>query len=259
MKKILAFIFTFFTFICLVGSNVSANENINLTNKENLHKKSEVSRLALDNMRHNYLDREPVKVENKMTEDKFLGNDLLFKNFFSSHKWFNDLLIQFENDETANKFKSKNVDIYGLEYSLNCYGGEESKTACTYGGVTLHDGNKLESEKQIPINLWIDGTQKKVSLDKVKTNKREVTVQELDAQARLFLQKDLNLYTTDKLGGEIQKGIIVFHTYDNNEITYDLFDINGEHPEKQLQIYKDNKTVSSQNLHIDIYLYKDKE
>ncbi|MGJ5700408.1 exotoxin beta-grasp domain-containing protein [Staphylococcus chromogenes] len=259
MKKVSLIVSIYFIFVFLNVSNVTANKNTDLTNKESLHPKSEVSRLALDNMRHNYLDREPVRAKKKMTEDKFLDNNLLFKSFFSSNKWFNDLLIQFENYETANKFKSKNVDIYGLEYSLNCYGGEENKTACTYGGVTLHDGNKLESEKQIPINLWIDGTQKKVPLDKVKTNKREVTVQELDAQARLFLQKDLNLYNTDKLGGEIQKGIIVFHTSDNNEIAYDLFDINGEHPEKQLKIYKDNKTVSSQNLHIDIYLYKDKE
>ncbi len=34
-------------------------------------------------------------------------------------------------------------------------------------------------KKKVPINLWIDGKQNTVPLGTVKTNKKEVTVQEL--------------------------------------------------------------------------------
>ncbi len=47
--------------------------------------------------------------------------------------------------------------------------------------------------------MWINGVQKEVSLDKVQTDKKNVTVQELDAQARRYLQKDLKLYNNDTL------------------------------------------------------------
>ncbi len=54
----------------------------------------------------------------------------------------------------AQHFKSKNVDVYAIRYSINCYGGEIDKTACTYGGVTPHEGNKLKNEKNT--NQFVD-------------------------------------------------------------------------------------------------------
>ncbi|HDJ2879347.1 TPA: staphylococcal enterotoxin type D, partial [Staphylococcus aureus] len=90
--------------------------------------------------------------------------------------------------------------------------------------------------KKIPINLWINGVQKEVSLDKVQTDKKNVTVQELDAQARRYLQKDLKLYNNDTLGGKIQRGKIEFDSSDGSKVSYDLFDVKGDFPEKQLRI-----------------------
>lgn len=64
-----------------------------------------------------------------------------------------------------------------------------------YGGVTLHDNNRLTEEKKVPINLWLDGKQNTVPLETVKTNKKNVTVQELDLQARRYLQENI-IYIT---------------------------------------------------------------
>ncbi|MGT2357646.1 hypothetical protein ACVPOS_17260 [Staphylococcus aureus] len=46
--------------------------------------------------------------------------------------------------------------------------------------ATPHEGNKLKERKKIPINLWINGVQKEVSLDKLETNK--ISGKKLDAQ-----------------------------------------------------------------------------
>ncbi|MGV1143092.1 exotoxin OB-fold domain-containing protein [Staphylococcus aureus] len=173
--------------------NVKANENIDSVKEKELHKKSELSSTALNNMKHSYADKNPIIGENKSTGDQFLENTLLYKKFFTDLINFEDLLINFNSKEMAQRFKSKNVDVYAIRYSINCYGGEMNRFACTYGGVAAHEGNKLKERKKIPINLWINGVQKEVSLDKVQTDKKNVTVQELDAQARRDLQKDLKI------------------------------------------------------------------
>ena len=58
-------------------------------------------------------------------------------------------------------------------YGYQCAGGTPNKTACMYGGVTLHDNNRLTEEKKVPINLWLDGKQNTVPLETVKTNKKK--------------------------------------------------------------------------------------
>nr|WP_320205779.1 exotoxin beta-grasp domain-containing protein [Staphylococcus pseudintermedius] len=55
--------------------------------------------------------------------------------------------------------------------------------------------------------------------------------------------------------GEIQRGLIVFHGSSNPIISYDLFGAKGQYPDTMLRIYQDNKTVDSENVHIDLYLY----
>lgn len=242
--------------IVLLLSVSQIKDNTFQTSSEDLHHKSELSSLALNNMRHNYFHRwPPVKGENKITNDQFLANTLLFKDFLTNHQYYNDLLVQFNSKETTDKFKAKTVDIYGLAYDFQCNGGEPNKTNCIYGGLTTHEDNKLDKPKNVPINLWIDGAQKRVSLDKVKTDKKTVTIQELDAQARYFLQGEYLLYHNDSFGGKIQKGFIEFHDANGFEVSYDLFDVKGDYPDTQLRIYNDNKTISSKNLHIDIYLF----
>ncbi len=56
----------------------------------------------------------------------------------------------------------------------------------------------------MPINLWLDGKQNTVPLETVKTNKKNVTVQELDLQARRYLQEKYNLYNSDVLMGRFR-------------------------------------------------------
>ncbi len=64
-----------------------------------------------------------------------------------------------------------------------------------YGGVTLHENNQLYDTKKIPINLWIDSIRTVVPVKiEVKTNKKKVTIQERDLQARYYLHKQYNLY-----------------------------------------------------------------
>ncbi|HAZ5492665.1 TPA: exotoxin, partial [Staphylococcus aureus] len=38
-------------------------------------------------------------------------------------------------------------------------------------------------------------------------------------------------------------------------VSYDLFNVIGQYPDKLLKIYQDNKIIESENMHIDIYLY----
>ncbi len=54
---------------------------------------------------------------------------------------------------------------------------------------------------------------------------------------------------------KIQKGLIVFHTSKEPLVSYDLFNVIGQYPDKLLKIYQDNKIIESENMHIDIYLY----
>lgn len=124
-----------------------------------------------------------------------------------------------------------------------------------YGGVTLHDNNQLTEEKKVPINLWIDEKKTTVSLDEVKTRKKEVTIQELDLQARHYLHEKFGLYDSDSFGGKVQRGLIVFHSSEGSSVSYDLFGAQGQYSDTLLRIYRDNKTINSDNLHIDLYLY----
>ncbi|CEH25627.1 Enterotoxin, phage associated [Staphylococcus aureus] len=163
--------------------------------------------------------------------------------------------MDFDSKVLADKYKGKKVDLYGAYYGYQCAGGTPNKTACMYGGVTLHDNNRLTEEKKVPINLWLDGKQNTVPLETVKTNKKEVTVQELDLQARHYLHGKYNLYNSDTFDGKVQRGLIVFHTSTEPSVNYDLFGAQGQYSNTLLRIYRDNKTINSENMHIDIYLY----
>lgn len=47
---------------------------------------------------------------------------------------------------------------------INVYGLTEEKASCLYGGVTIHDGNQLDEEKVIGVNVFKDVSNKKVLL-----------------------------------------------------------------------------------------------
>ncbi|HDC3516147.1 TPA: staphylococcal enterotoxin type J [Staphylococcus aureus] len=255
MKKTIFILIFSLTLTLLITPLVYSDSKNETIKEKNLHKKSELSSITLNNLRHIHFFNEKGISEKIMTEDQFLDYTLLFKSFFISHSQYNDLLVQFDSKETVNKFKGKQVDLYGSYYGFQCSGGKPNKTACMYGGVTLHENNQLYDTKKIPINLWIDSIRTVVPLDIVKTNKKKVTIQELDLQARYYLHKQYNLYNPSTFDGKIQKGLIVFHTSKEPLVSYDLFNVIGQYPDKLLKIYQDNKIIESENMHIDIYLY----
>ncbi|HAR5802265.1 TPA: exotoxin [Staphylococcus pseudintermedius] len=254
-RKIPLILILSFIVIFIITPCVNGAEKSEITKEGSLHKKSDLPGVTLNNLRQIYFYNEKINSENKSTEDQFLDYTLLFNDFFIDHPWYNDLLVQFISKEDASKYKGKKIDLYGSHYGYSCFGGKPHKTACMYGGVTLHDNNKLDEEKKIPVNLWLDGKQTSVPLDTVRTYKKEVTVQELDLKARHYLHEKYNLYNPDAFGGKIQRGLIVFETSRKHSASYDLYAAEGKGADTILRIYQDNKTISSENIHIDIYLY----
>ncbi|MCE5154962.1 exotoxin [Staphylococcus hyicus] len=254
MLKKIFLLFVSLLIFCLLLINFYDAHAEELSSPESLHKKSDLDSLVLSRLKHSYGLVENAIAESKITNEKFLQNSLVFKNFFKGHPWYNDLLVAFDSESTANNFLNQTVDIYGVKYGNRCYGGEVGKTACIYGGVTLRENNLLEEEKNIPVNLWIDSKQETPTF-KVTTKKKKVTIQELDAKVRKHLSDKYKLYETDSFGGQIQKGLVGYESISEN-IKFDLFKVNGEFADSYLRIYQDNKTISSESLHIDIYLYK---
>lgn len=56
----------------------------------------------------------------------------------------------------------------------------------------------LDKPRNIPINLWVNGKQNTISTDKVSTQKKEVTAQEIDIKLRKYLQNEYNIYGFNK-------------------------------------------------------------
>lgn len=99
------------------------------------------------------------------------------------------------------------------------------KTSCLYGGVTIHDGNQLDEERVIGVNVFKDGVQQEGFV--IKTKKAKVTVQELDTKVRFKLENLYKIYNKDT--GNIQKGCIFFHSHNHQDQSfyYDLYNVKG--------------------------------
>lgn len=56
----------------------------------------------------------------------------------------------------------------------------------------------------------------------------------------------------------IQRRIIYSpsHNDDEKNVEYDFYNLNGEYGHEVLKMYADNKTINSDKLHLDIYLFK---
>lgn len=46
------------------------------------------------------------------------------------------------------------------------------------------------------------------------------------------------------------------HNDDEKNVEYDFYNLNGEYGHEVLKMYADNKTINSDKLHLDIYLFK---
>lgn len=91
---------------------------------------------------------------------------------------------EFKNVDDVKKFKNHAVDVYGLSYSGYCL-----KNKYIYG--ELHWSDYLEKSRRIPINLWVNGEHQTISTDKVSTNKKLVTAQEIDTKLEDIYKKNI--------------------------------------------------------------------
>ncbi|MGZ7228789.1 streptococcal pyrogenic exotoxin SpeI, partial [Streptococcus pyogenes] len=86
------------------------------------------------------------------------------------------------------------------------------------------------------VNIFIDGVQQKYSytdISTVSTDKKEVTIQELDVKSRYYLQKHFNIYgfgdvkdfgRSSRFQSGFEEGNIIFHLNSGERISYNLFD-----------------------------------
>lgn len=157
----------FFTLLFVLTSYAKA---------EDLHDKSELSDLALANAYGQY--NHPFIKENVISSEIIGEKDLIFRNQGDNG---NDLRVKFASAGLAQNFKNKNVDIYGASFYYKCEKVSENISECLYGGTTLNN-EKLEQERVIGANVWVNGIQKETEL--IRTNKKNVTLQELDIKMR---------------------------------------------------------------------------
>lgn len=204
------------------------------------------------NLRNFYANYEPEKLQGVSSG-----------NFSTSHQLeYIDgkytLYSQFHNEYEAKRLKDHKVDIFGISYSGLC------NTKYMYGGITLANQN-LDKPRNIPINLWVNGKQNTISTDKVSTQKKEVTAQEIDIKLRKYLQNEYNIYGFNKtkkgqeygyqskFNSGFNIGKVTFHLNNNDTFSYDLFYTGDDGlPKSFLKIYEDNKTVESEKFHLDV-------
>ncbi|HDC5775850.1 TPA: staphylococcal enterotoxin type M [Staphylococcus aureus] len=207
----------------------------------------------------NYYGSYPIEDHQSINpENNHLSHQLVFSMDNST------VTAEFKNVDDVKKFKNHAVDVYGLSYSGYCL-----KNKYIYGGVTLA-GDYLEKSRRIPINLWVNGEHQTISTDKVSTNKKLVTAQEIDTKLRRYLQEEYNIYcfndtnkgrnygNKSKFSSGFNAGKILFHLNDGSSFSYDLFDTGTGQAESFLKIYNDNKTVETEKFHLDVEIsYKD--
>ncbi|HCV0605965.1 exotoxin beta-grasp domain-containing protein [Staphylococcus aureus] len=201
----------------------------------------------------NYYGSYPIEDHQNINPDNNrLSHQLVFSKDNST------VTAEFKNVEDVKKFKNRAVDVYGLSYSGYCL-----KNKYMYGGVTLA-GDYLEKSRCIPINLWVNGNLKTISTDKVSTNKKIVTAQEIDVKLRRYLQEEYNIYGHNNNGkgkeygykskfySGFNKGKVLFHLNDEKSFSYDLFYTGDGLPVSFLKIYEDNKIIESEKFHLDV-------
>ncbi|EJA1938807.1 TPA: exotoxin [Staphylococcus pseudintermedius] len=216
----------------------------------NLHKKNELSQEALYNIGGAYSEGGYINAEDKTTEKQLIDNDLIFDDI-KIPQWKTEALkTEFLSKKEAYKYKGKKVDIFGAYYIFGCIGEARKKSACVYGGVTLHEGNHLTTKKNIGVNVFKNGGL--IENFTINTDKKVISLQELDLKSRSMVNKKYKIY--DPNDKKISSGYIQFHSDKENSF-YDLFNFKGTKRVEFLQFYKDNEHVDTNNLHIDIYLY----
>ncbi|HCU8023511.1 TPA: exotoxin [Staphylococcus aureus] len=251
LKRPIVLVVLFFVLYVLISPNSNAISN---SVPSTLHNKSELDTTQLYNLSNFYKSAEwHTDIHNKVNKNQLLATDLIFGDIHQSSLMTNALKVEFQNSALASQFKDKKVDIYGISFANNCIGLVGDKTSCMYGGITIHDNNQLEGEKNIGINVFKDGSKHETFT--IATKKKMVMLQELDIKTRNKLEQSFNIYNKDK--GDIKKGYINYHPHNQNDNNYyyDLYDFKGKLSEQFFRFYNDNIIVPSSAYHIDVYLF----
>ncbi|NJI01807.1 exotoxin beta-grasp domain-containing protein [Staphylococcus agnetis] len=202
----------------------------------------------------------PVEAEGTKSNDQFLGHDLIFPIHYSSYVTVDKVKSELSDASMAQSYKEKKVDVFGVPYNYHCYMNEKEKESqvenkggvCMYGGVT----NPQETpSKEHTINVKVITNKDDNFEFPIKTNKKNVTVQELDYKTRSFLTKEKGLYQFD--GSAFETGYIKFIEKGGNSFWYDLFPPKTLVPfsgSTFLMIYKDNKQVDAETINIEVHL-----
>ncbi|HGO3123455.1 TPA: staphylococcal enterotoxin type U, partial [Staphylococcus aureus] len=251
-----------FIFICVKSCSLLFMLNGN-PRPEQLNKASEFTGL-MDNMRYLYDDKH-VSETNIKAQEKFLQHDLLFKINGSKIDGSKILKTEFNNKSLSDKYKNKNVDLFGTNYYNQCYfsadnmelnDGRLIEKTCMYGGVTEHDGNQIDKNNltdnshNILIKVY-ENERNTLSFD-ISTNKKNITAQEIDYKVRNYLLKHKNLYEFNS--SPYETGYIKFIEGNSHSFWYDMMPESGEkfYPTKYLLIYNDNKTVESKFINVEV-------
>ncbi|HDA8191653.1 TPA: staphylococcal enterotoxin type I, partial [Staphylococcus aureus] len=136
--------------------------------------------IGVGNLRNFYTKHDYIDLKGVTDKNLPIANQLEFST------GTNDLISESNNWDEISKFKGKKLDIFGIDYNGPC------KSKYMYGGATL-SGQYLNSARKIPINLWVNGKHKTISTDKIATNKKLVTAQEIDVKLRRYLQEEYNI------------------------------------------------------------------
>ncbi|ARJ51761.1 exotoxin [Staphylococcus lutrae] len=247
----------------LTGSNVIKAERQPDPTPEQLNKSSQFTGL-MENMKYLY-DNHYVQGINVRSYDQFLFSDLIYSIEDTKFGNYDKVKVEFENKRLADKYKNKNVDVFGTNYYSNCYFSEDDKKdsnhpnsgsgkTCMYGGITEQEGNRTDSPINILVKVFED---KRNTLSfSIKTNKNQVTAQELDIKVRDFLIKNKNIYEFNS--SPYETGYIKFIEDNKNAFWYDMMPPAGSNLDqsKYLMIYNDNKTVNASKITIEVYLTK---
>ncbi|PZO96497.1 MAG: exotoxin [Streptococcus pyogenes] len=241
----------------LLSVNVFADSQPDPT-PDQLNKSSKFTGL-MENMKYLYDDNFVVGVNVKSTR-KFLEHDLIFPIKDLKLKNYESVKTEFNSKDLAAKYQNKNVDVFGSNYYQSCYYSVENQPlnagkTCMYGGVTEHLGNQMEGKlSNIIVKVYEDN--KNTLSFNITTNKKQVTIQELDCKTRNILLSRKNLYEFNN--SPYETGYIKFIQSSGDSFWYDMMPEPGGKfdQSKYLMLYSDNKTVDSSAISIDVHLTK---
>lgn len=200
-----------------------------------------------------------VSYKVETVDESYLSKgDVLVKVLYSSINYKDMLALQYNGGVIRDYPMIPGIDFAGIVESSSNDKFKEGDNVLVTGydvGVT-HTGGFSEYA-QVPgewiVPVTVDNKQQ-FSFT-ISTNKKTVTVQELDYKVRNWLTNNKKLYEFD--GSAYETGYIKFIEENKDSFWYDLFpkkDLVPFIPYKFVNIYGDNKTIDASSVKIEVHL-----